>query len=77
MDAPPRSLIRVALWMPGGVGLRVANVFGFRFEVSRWDDMGPFVIATSIVGCLLWAAVMFGVVTLVQRLVAGQRRAAA
>jgi hypothetical protein len=78
LDAvPPRWLLQMGLWLPGGVGLRIANAFGYRFEVSRWDAMGPFVIATEVIGCVVWAAALFILVGLVRRISQPRHGAAA
>ncbi|HEX6031372.1 MAG TPA: hypothetical protein VFY90_08065, partial [Tepidiformaceae bacterium] len=65
---PPRWLGRLGLWMPAGIGLRIANLFGFRFEVERWDEMGPFVLITAAIGWLVWTAALFGLIILVRRI---------
>ena len=63
----PGWIGRVSLWMPGGVGLRIANLFGYRFEVSRWDEMGPLVLITGAIGSIVWACVLFGFALLIRR----------
>ena len=63
---PPRWMGEVSLWMPSGIGLRIANAFGFRFEVGHGDEMVPFVLMTGAVGSMVWAAVLFGLVVLIR-----------
>jgi hypothetical protein len=65
---PPRWLGSLGLWMPAGLGLRIANSFGFRFEVERWDQMGPFVLITAAIGWVVWTAALFGLIILVRRI---------
>ena len=62
-------LLSVNLWMPGSIGLRIANLFGYRYNVGHSDEMGPFVVMTSLIGCLVAGAALFGLVVLIRRVV--------
>ena len=75
--AGPAWVGRASLWMPSGVGLKIANLFGYRFEVARWDEMGPFVLVIAAVGSVVWASVLFCLVVSLRHVVASRVRSAA
>jgi hypothetical protein len=77
-SSPPRWLRNIHFWMPDTLSVRLLNAFGFRFDMARYDSNTGFVLASTAIEAVMWAAIVCAMTLALIRLrKAGSRSVAA
>jgi len=45
---------------PSLLAARLLNLFGFRFDVTHWNDNNVYLLVSIMISALIWTAILYG-----------------